>query len=244
MIQENLLERTRRMATMGGLTSAMAHEIRQPLNLIKVLSDTLSYSLSLPEEKRYSPEVLQEKLADISRGVDRINDTIGNLRALFNISGRVEREPCDLNNVIGRTLSFYEQRLKANGINLSLELDSRIPLMTLSPIQIQEILTNLLNNAIDALEGFSPPSGEEKRMCIRTILTPSHVVLRCCDNGPGIPDDHIASLFDPYFSTKTEHDGMGMGLYLVKRMTEEMNGTIRVEKRPEPGAHFLLEFAL
>jgi len=94
------------------------------------------------------------------------------------------------------------------------------------------------------MEDFTPPPGEGKEISISTGLGKSRITLSYEDNGPGISPEHMGSLFDPYFSTKKGHGGMGMGLYLVHRMMEEMGGSIGAEENARRGARFLMEFPL
>lgn len=237
-IQEKMLIRSQRMASLGGLTSAIAHEIRQPLNLIKIISDTISYALSIPESDRPKNLKVDQKMEQISQAVMRIDDTIRNLQALFKSSDKIKKEKCDINQLIQNTLKFYNERLHNHSISLKTEYAESLEPVIVSPIQFQEIISNLINNAMDSLDS----SGiSHKQILITTGKNKEGLLIIISDNGPGIDIENQEKIFDPFYSTKTKKEGMGMGLYIVHSIVKDMNGKISVSSVPGKKTEFKLE---
>ncbi len=233
--KEKLFLRTQRLASFGGLTSAIAHEIRQPLHLIKVISDSYLFLRSEGDQAALESIDLVKSMEEISRGVVRIDDIITNLQALMKNTQKIKKTPEDVNRLLNDVLQYFKQKLIMHGIRLTLDLDERMQKIWISSVQFQEIVTNLLNNAVDALDSVEK---EDKRISIVTRSLDDYVVLEVADNGPGIDDAIKGKIFDPLFSTKQGDESMGLGLYIVQNIVQSMTSKIEVADNRPSGAVF------
>jgi PAS domain S-box-containing protein len=234
-LREKMLMRIQRLASFGGLASAIAHEIRQPLNLIKVISDTYLFFHREGDEAALADIDIPKNMKEISRGVDRINEITTNLQALMRSPDKIEKGLHNVNEIIRELLGLFRQKLSSHHILLDARLDESIGTLTLSPVQFQEILTNLLNNAIDALDSVER---ENKQITVITENRGDSVAVAVADNGTGVSDSLKEKIFDPMFSTKQGEDSMGLGLYIVKTIVDALGGRIRVSDNELGGATF------
>lgn len=225
-----------RIATMGQLTASIAHEVSQPLAGILVNGGACLRWL-----KRDEPD-LEEVRTSVERIVasaERATAIVRNLHAL------ARREPpkrvfVDLNAVIDETVPFVRAELNRSGTILELQLDRGVPQVTADRVQIQQLLINIVNNAIQAMAGCADGN---RRVRIGTrVIDAAQVAVDIADTGPGIPDDSLESLFNPFFSTKA--NGMGMGLSICRTIMEHHGGSIGVSNNPDRGATFHVAFPI
>jgi PAS domain S-box-containing protein len=234
-IKEIMLLRSQRLASLGGLASSIAHEIRQPLNLIKVISDAFIYMKMHNIESENSEEEFIKKMEQISGGVDRINRIIQNLQNLLKNSKKIEKEEQNLNKLLHESLAFFNQKIRNHGIKLELNLDNTLPDIIISSIQFHEIISSLISNAIDA---HDTTTAKDKKIIIKTAPSINSLYLDVIDNGPGIEKERREKIFDPLYSTKFGKETMGLGLYMVNTVIDSMGGSIEVLDNEYGGATF------
>ena len=232
-IHENMLLRSEQMAALGQLTSAITHEIRQPLQSIKVLTESVIFWDK--ENKRMKYEDMLENFQKVSSRVDRIDKIIQNMRLMAQSPEKIEIKMVDLNRIITDTAEMFSQKMKNHGIWLSLELDPSIPEFLFSDIQLQQVIVNLISNAITALNSVKQ---KDKNVLIRTRHGLDHILIEVSDNGPGIDAKIQDRIFSPFFTTNEKSEGTGMGLYIVRNILKFYNSDIQAGNNRDGGAVF------
>lgn len=238
---ENKLDRTRselahlsRIATMGELTASIAHEVNQPLAAIVANGEA-----GLRWLGRAAPDLGETKksIEAMLRNAQRASDVVRRLRAL-SAKAAPDHELLDLAEVAEDTVQLVERELRAQGVQLSADLPAGLPRVDGDRVQLQQVLLNLLLNAIQALGSVLP----ERRTIsvsvqhgVRESLGDA-VVVTVEDTGAGIAEADLARLFDAFFTTRS--DGMGMGLSISRSIVESHGGRIEAANRPEGGASF------
>ena len=211
------------------LTGAIAHEINQPLGAILSNADAADLILESGTDRRNE---LRGILADIRRDDERASEVIHRLQELLG-KGEFERKPVELNEVV----SDLEPILRAEAKRRGVTLEIRPALMTTTivgdRIQIQQILINLVLNAMDAVADVP----EVRRTVVVSIARgESGALISVRDRGPGIAPEHRAKLFESFFSTK--RTGMGLGLSITRTIVEAHGGRVWAENGPGEGACF------
>ncbi len=160
-----------------------------------------------------------------------------------------EKQPTDVNRVIEKTIDLVQTQLKKSGVTLNQDLSPRIPSLTTSPQQLNQVFLNLFNNAIEAMTGISKSNGGETGLIrrgeinVKTNLRKGHVVIKVTDNGPGIPKEDLEHIFDPFYTRKKKM-GLGVGLSVCHDIVKGHGGTIVGENAPEGGAVFTITLPL
>ena len=221
-----------RQTTAGELSASIAHELRQPLGAI--LSNTETVELML---KSQTPNLEEIKtiLADIKRADQRADDVIERLRRLFSKSG-VEARDVDLNEIVGEVIGILGALAAAHNVTLKTALIPHPLIVKGDRVQLEQVILNLVVNAIDAL---AKAGTDNRRIKVRTgLLDEDTAELSVSDNGPGVRPDVLKQIFEPFFSTK--QGGMGMGLAISRTIVEAHGGRLSAENRAGGGAIFRL----
>ena len=225
-----------RIATMGELTASIAHEVNQPLAAVVANGEAGLRWLNRPV-----PELGQVKttVEAMIRNARRASDVIVRLRALSRKADPI-RVPLSIAELVEQTTLLVERELRIHEVQLSTALPADLPPVLGDRVQLQQVLINLLINAIQALDSVSADRRALSIGAERAVdeACGDVVVVRFDDSGPGIPDDVMVRLFDAFFTTKSE--GMGMGLSICRSIVEAHGGHISAVNRPEGGASFRL----
>ncbi len=233
------LLRAQKAAAWQEVAQRIAHEIKNPLTPIQLSADRIRRYLE--RQGRAGPAAREESARLIGECATQIALEVNGLKTLVDEFSRFARfpaarlAPAQLNQIVESTLASYHTA--ANGVTIQRELDPTIPEMQLDTDLLRRALANLLDNAVEALNGAAA-----KQIVVRTRhLTPlSAVELSVADSGAGIPAETKARVFLPFYSTKPE--GMGLGLAIVERIVNEHGGVIRVEDNEPSGTRFVIEF--
>ena len=217
-----------RLAVAGELTASIAHEINQPLGAILSNADAAEMLVQSGQIQR---EELLQILADIRRDDLRASEVIKRLRTLL-ARHEVERRRFSLNQAVEDVAAILRAEARRRDATVDYALDARQADMMGDPVQIQQVIINLILNAFDAGSGLPP---ERRRVRVETSDTPRGVQLTVRDSGAGIAADDLPRLFDPFFSTKS--GGMGLGLSIVRSIVEAHGSTIAAA-RNAVGAEF------
>ena len=211
------------MAAVGELAAGVAHELNNPLMGILGFTELLL-------ERTPPDDPDRKRLEAVSRQARRMRDIVRNL---LNFSQQAEfhREPTDLNLVVRRTITLIRLRLKAAGVVLNERYDRELPPALLDAGRMQQVVLNLLTNALDAM----PDGG---RLAIRTIQNGDEVAVRITDSGTGIAPQHLSRIFEPFFTTKPVDKGSGLGLSVSLGIVQEHGGRIEVDSREGQGSTF------
>jgi C4-dicarboxylate-specific signal transduction histidine kinase len=220
-LQRVELAHASRLATAGELSASIAHEISQPLFAILVNAKAGERLLA-----REPPplEEIRQLLGEIRRDNERATEVIRKLRELLG-KHRIEMQSLDVNDVVTSVLSFIAVTIRHRSVSILTELSARLPAIYGDRVQLGQVLMNLLMNAIDAMAEMPP---ERRRLTVSTASTDEgSVEVAVSDNGPGIAQEHLGQLFDPFFSTKRE--GMGLGLSIAQSIVEAHDGCLTAE---------------
>ena len=237
MLRDQLI-RSERLAATGQLAASVAHEINSPLQGVIGLIDVMKNTHAKDDK-------LLRNLNLLEGAFDSIRHTVRNLLDL-NRPGKQILQTVDVNKVIQSTLALVRSNLKKNKVVTRLQLSPGLPGVVTTPQQISQVIMNLINNAIEAINGISrsdePETSDLKGGTIRfkTYAREKWVVIEVADSGPGIADEDISQVFDPFF-TKKKKMGMGVGLSICHGIIEQNRGTILVGNMPDGGAVFTVE---
>jgi len=221
-----------RVSLMGEMTASFAHELNQPLTAI---ANTASAARRFIERGNIDPALLQQLLQDMVADSQRAGEVIRGIRSLVRKETSVHTL-LDLNSVITETVRLVSTDVLSRESVVTTELDPQLPQVKATLVQIQQVLLNLIINALDAMEGLPPA---ERRIIISTRSDKGDVVeVSVRDFGTGLPKDRPDKVFDHFFSTKQK--GMGMGLAIVRSIIEAHGGTIVGENAPDRGASMIV----
>jgi signal transduction histidine kinase len=228
-----LLERERsdRLVSVEAATSAMAHEIRQPLTGIAMMS---SAALRWLGRVQSSPEIEKVRgcLNSIEGASDRVEQIIRSIRDLFKQAP--SRTMFDLNDAIREVLELLQHDLQIDGVSVRMEFEHDLPQITADRTQMQQVILNLVRNGIDAMRGVSPA---ERFLVILTAFDGKSIVsLYVQDSGTGIDPKDRDHIFDPFYTTKST--GMGLGLSICRTIVESQGGSLRLAKSGPNGSSF------
>lgn len=217
-----------RVSMLGELSGAIAHEINQPLTAIQSNAET---GLDLLAETSPNIAEVREVLADIAHDNRRASEVISRLRKLMKKEQKVS-EAININDLIHSTLALLHSELISRRINAELDLASDLPLTGGDPVQLQQVLLNVIMNGVDAMSG-TPIS--RRRITVNTrISSPGNLEVSVRDQGPGIDAAEQAKVFQPFFTTKTQ--GLGLGLAICATIVEAHGGTIALANDDAGGA--------
>jgi C4-dicarboxylate-specific signal transduction histidine kinase len=232
-LQRTMAELTHmnRVATAGVLAASIAHEINQPLTGIVVSASAARRWLALSEP---SIEEAQDALDQIERDGHRAGEIITSLRGMFKKETQA-RKPIDINKLIFTVLAIVRHELQTHGVDLRTQLDESLPALEGDRVQLQQVVLNLVMNAIEAMQSAAP-----RTLSIRSCLSkPNFVHVAIEDTGTGIDPSNHDHIFNPMFTTKAR--GMGIGLSVCQSIVKSHNGRIWVTGGIEKGSIFQFE---
>jgi signal transduction histidine kinase len=229
------LAHVNRYTLAGELTTSIAHELNQPLGSILVNTETAALMLESPS---IDVSELKEILSDIRRDDQRAGEVIRRLRSLLK-RAPFDAKEIDLNEMVGETLDLVAALAHARGVSLSSTLAGAPLPVKADNIQLQQVLINLIVNAVDAM------ADKEKSQCrivVRTARNNESAEIEIVDSGPGIPTGKLNEVFEPFYTTKL--NGMGMGLSIARTIIEVHHGQISAENNGGRGALFRINLPL
>ena len=223
-------ERTNRLLSVDEATAAIAHEINQPLGAMSLNCDA---ALECLKATPLDLEELRSCLIDVKSENNRVNEVVTGVRALFKTTAR-QRAMVEINRLAREVLRMVEHDLRVHGVSVSTEFQEDVPQVRADPIQLQQVILNLIKNAIDAI-AIGPTTIKAIRL-ITTYDRNSTVSLFIQDSGPGLTPENETQIFDPFFTTKPS--GMGLGLSISRRIIEDHGGNLRLTETSSKGCIF------
>jgi PAS domain S-box-containing protein len=224
------IELLSRLSLLGEMTASIAHEVNQPLS--GIISNA-SAGQRFIDRGDLDPERLRAILVDIVADGRRAHDVIRNIRNTVKKGGAI-REPFDLNEVMRNVAHLMKPEADSHSCELETSLVRDLPKVEGDPVQIQQVLVNLISNAFDAMSN-TPPAQRKVEVSARPNGNGT-VCVSVRDHGTGIREETRAQLFQQFFTTK--EDGLGMGLAIVRSIVEAHRGMIAVENAEDGGARF------
>ncbi len=230
------LSHASKLASIGELVDTVAHEINTPTGIIAAHAD----ALLLQQDKI---NVCSEELYIIKNQTRRIHDYT---RSLLGYSKRVpfNPQPINLNEILEECIYLLGHRFRAQHITISKNYTNNLPHLIIDQGQIEQVIINILNNAVDAIEGpgvikieTSLAHGKTK---LEGNIIPEGIMISITDNGKGIKQSEMTQIFDPFFSTKPPTEGTGLGLYISKSIIQRHHGKIEVASIEEEGTTFTI----
>jgi C4-dicarboxylate-specific signal transduction histidine kinase len=215
---------------MGEMATGMAHELNQPLAAI------INYANGAKRRFLHgaSAEELGEPLDQIRAQASRAARILKRLREMVE-RHMPDRSNVNLNNMVHEVLSFMDFEIRKSGVDVQLDLDRRIPEVRVDLVQMEQVVLNLVRNAVDAL---GDASVKPAIIRISTAEDGEMLTLTVEDNGPGVPEETVIRLFEPFFSTK--QTGMGMGLSISETIVADHDGRITYSASKLGGAAFTI----
>ena len=232
--QQDKVQFTARLMTLGEMASSLAHELNQPLTAITNYSEG---ALARVRSGSMAPDELQAALAKTSFQAQRAGGIIRRIREFVKRS-EPRRRPTPAARIVEDAIAFAEIEAAKKGIAIVADIEAELPPVDADPILVEQVLLNLLKNAVDAMDGTPVP-----RVDLRVRRAgEASAEFAVIDRGAGIAPEHLASVFTPFFSTKS--DGMGMGLNICRSIVEFHQGQLAVEPNPEPAGGTVMRFTL
>ena len=229
------LVQSAKLASLGELTTGVAHELNNPLNNINLIVGNLIDQVHAQSVER---EGLLVSLKVAMAQVLKASTIINHLRA-FGRMAPMEREPVLVNEVLASAVDLMHEQLRLRMIELTASWSPANPVVLGNRIQLEQVFLNLLTNARDAVD-----SSPKKSISLSSIVQDDMVKIVFHDSGMGISPEHQSRIFDPFFTTKPVGEGTGLGLSISYGIITEHQGQISVESHPRDGATFTIQLPL
>lgn len=218
-----------RRETVAALTSSIGHELAQPLTAIFSNAETLELLMTT---KRTSADMTEEIVGDIKREARLATDILDRHRAMLR-SHQLRKQPIDVQTVIDETIALVAYELRSRRIELILDLSSSPCVVHGDQVLLEQVLVNLVRNAVDALTDTPPGT---RRITIRSLIKDTDVEISVHDSGTGLSPEIIDKLFTPFVTTKSH--GLGIGLIIAQRIVQAHSGAIWARENADGGATF------
>jgi hypothetical protein len=229
---ETQLHQAEQSAVVGRLASAIAHEIRNPLNYINLTLDHLRTAFAPEDTKKH--ETFERLAVQLKAEVARINTRISEFLNYTRPSS-LELRPLNLRAAAEDALRLVEVKAAESHIETRVEEDGEVPLVLADEETLRSVFTNLIINGMQAIDG---DGGGTLTVKLSTEAAGARARIDITDTGRGIAPENISKVFEPYFSTK--ETGTGLGLAIVKKAVDDHGGTISVTSKPDSGTTFTI----
>ncbi len=227
---QDLLVKAAKLSTMGQMAAGIMHEVKQPLTAISGL-------IQLALMKEASPDG-KSRLETAMLAVNRLNGILTRFKSFSRMSEEV-MQPVSLTEVLEQVTRLLEHQLMMCKTECKVEHEGKLPGIMGDPQALQQVFSNLIINAADALE--TKTSGQ-RLIKVRTLPREDKVVVEVEDNGCGIPEEIRRKIFDPFFSTKPPEKGTGLGMAIIESILHKHNASIQLESEVGVGTKFTLIF--
>ena len=230
---QSMLIQSNKLASLGEMTAGLAHEINQPLGVIQGRMEITRQLLA--DGQPLDLLKLGDNLDKIEAEIDRATKIIRHLRLFSRQDLLGELEEIDVGWLIDQSLVLQADTLRVEGIAIERQLAAELPKIRCDYIQLEQVLTNLIANARDALLG-----SDEKIITIKAYRQAASLCIEVQDTGMGISEAYIDKVFDPFFTTKPVGEGTGLGLSISYGIVHEAGGRLTLQSQPAQGSTFTI----
>ena len=233
MMDKQIIE-TGKLASIGSLAAGIAHEINNP---VAIMVEEAGWIKDLLEEEEFSES---ENLKEFERALKQIKNQGQRCKEithkLLSFARKTDSrvQETHINELLSELIALSEQRAKYAKISIHTDFQNDLPVTYIAQSEVQQVLLNLINNAIDAMES----RGGELTISTHFEFERSAIVIEVSDNGPGIPEANLSRIFEPFFTTKPVGKGTGLGLSICYGIIQKMGGQINVESVIDSGTTF------
>jgi histidine kinase len=242
---EQQLIQASKMATLGEMATGVAHELNQPLSVIKTASNF--FMRKVRKKESITEEVMGTMAKEIDSHVERASKIINHMRLFGRRSDEMHLVPVQINSVLTQAFEIFSQQLKVRGIEVVWDVQEDLPEINGDHGRLEQVFINLLINARDAIEeryAVGDGAAGPKQIRLTSARCGQQVVVEVCDTGTGIPETHLEKIFEPFFTTKKVGQGTGLGLSISYGIVQECGGRIDAKANPDGGACFILKFPI
>ena len=239
---EQQLIQASKMATLGEMATGVAHELNQPLSVIKTASRF--FMKKIGKKEKIEDEIFLTMATEIDSYVDRAAKIINHMRQ-FGRKSDITLQKVQVNEILKAAMEILGQQLKVRGIKVVWDLEENLALIMADPDRLEQVFINLLVNARDAVDEkwqSQESAGDDKKITLKTESVDHEVVVEISDTGPGIADAIIDRIFEPFFTTKKVGQGTGLGLSISYGIIQECKGRIKAVSPKNDGTTFIMKF--
>ena len=241
---EQQLIQASKMATLGEMATGVAHELNQPLTVIKTASRFFMKKIN--KKEKIEDDVLFTMSEEIDSYVDRATKIINHMRQFGRKSDTI-LEKVQVNEVLEKAFEILGQQLKVRGIETVWDLEKDLPLILADPDRLEQVFINLLINARDAIDEkwqACPPGQAIKKISLKTSSDNKEITVVISDTGHGIEKAALGRLFEPFYTTKKVGQGTGLGLSISYQIIQDCKGSIQAISDDGEGASFIMKFPI
>ena len=236
--QTSQLIQTEKMKALGELAAGVAHELNQPLNVVRLTCEDILRDV---RKERLNHDELVEGLRDVVAEVRRMAEIIDHMRIFSRRTEGGRREKMDARAPVLGVLRLLGQQLRTHGIDVTTDLPEGL-FIHADPVRLEQVIMNLVSNARDAVSALGADEERHIRISARPLTgeekAPERIEYEVADNGHGIPEEVVGRIFEPFFTTKVPGEGTGLGLSVSCEIVKEHGGTMDVVSRPGEGTRF------
>jgi signal transduction histidine kinase len=243
--KDEVLIQSGKLASLGEMATSIAHEINQPINVIKLIATGLLRQFS--KNNVVETELLKDELKTINQQIVRLQKIIMHMKMFARKRFDINIPPIEINKPISDSFLLIGQQLHAHSIEVDLQLKENLPLIKVEATQLEQIIINLVHNARDALDEkelkLSDKDKKEfhKKIEIKTYSHKRDVCIEVSDNGAGMSPETLDNIFEPFYTTKDSIKGTGLGMSISYNLIRNMYGDISVKSSSGEGSCFLIK---
>ena len=239
--QQQLIHSSR-LTTLGEMTTSIAHEINQPLAIMRLLVQNLLKKIAFNKAKNQAldSELIQSKLERIDQQIERAAIITDHMR-LFGHKEEGPQTQIVVQSVIENALSLTAEQYRLQNIELTYKKPDEDIIITARSLELEQAVLNVLSNAEYAVNKFSPTG--KKHISLALFNNPTSTLIQISDSGAGISEQALPHIFDPFFTTKETGEGTGLGLSVTYKLLSDMGASISAANSASGGTTFTIEFA-
>lgn len=226
-MHRNRMVQLEKVTALGQLVASVAHEVNNPLQIAQASVDLIKL-----RHRKQVQDGLEEHIETIQHAIDQIGGVIQRIRSNYQVPQQYP-EMTDINELTQQTVDMMRYRINSERINLSITLDSEVPIISCFEHEMRQVILNLIQNAVDAI-----PNDGDIHVRTRFNFSENNVEISVCDSGVGIQQEMLDSIFDIFFTTK--NNGSGLGLAVSRDIVVQHGGTMSVESLPGEGTCFMI----